>query len=306
MLTPEQLKERLGYLGASDVPGALGLSRYTTPTEVWAIKAQQIEAKDISGELPIILGHRFEQVVAELFTKQTGKKVRRVNETFFHKQHKFLGCNIDRRVLGEDTLLEAKFISPWRAKEFGGEDVPHEYFLQVQQSLSVTGYSRGYLAVLIGNQDFIVKLIERDDALINNMTPKLVRFWNEFVVPKVMPTTVTAEDADILFRLFPEQRPGSEVELGDECDRLIESRNALYADSLSINSHMEQIENQIKKLMGENETGKTANNQVTWKTQTRKSLDAKRLLTELPEVHAKYLNESKFRVLRVSEKKKEK
>jgi putative phage-type endonuclease len=306
MLTPEQVKERLGYIGASDAPGVLGLSRYTTPLEVWAMKAGQIAPKDLSEELPIILGHRFEEVVAELFTKKTGKKVRRVNETFYHKKHPFLAANIDRRVVGEDTLLEAKFISPWRAKEFVDDEVPPEYFIQVQQSLSVTGYKRGYLAVLIGNQDFIVKLVERDDALIDSMTPKLVHFWQTYVVPKLMPSMVTAEDNDILYSLFPAPKEGSEIVLGDDVDALVESRNALYADSLQIEALLEKAENEIKLRLGDNRTGKTPNNVITWNPQSRKTVDGKRLLAELPEVYAKYMNESRFRVLRIAAAKKEK
>lgn len=305
MLTQEQLKERLKYIGASDAPGVLGLSRYTTPLEVWGVKTQNIAPKDLSEELPIILGHRFEEVVAELFTARTGKKVRRVNETFFHKKYPFLAANIDRRVVGEDTLLEAKFISPWRAKEFEGEEIPPEYIIQVQQSLSVTGYKRGYLAVLIGNQDFIIKLIERDDALINSMTPKLVSFWENYVVPKVMPNMVTSEDSDVLYTLFPKQVPGSEIALGDDVDALIESRNSMYADKISLESQIEKQENEIKLRLGDNETGKTPNNVVTWKTQSRKTLDAKTLLADLPSA-ANYMKETKFRVLRIAAAKKEK
>lgn len=303
MLTEKQLKERLGYLGASDAAPALALSRWKTPLELWGEKTGNIAQKDISDHLPVILGNRLEEVVAELFCAKTGHKVRRVNETFYHQKYPFLACNIDRRVVGDDILLECKTASSWKSKEWLADGIPQEYLIQVLQMLSVTGYKRAYLAVLIGNHEFLVKIVERDDSLIADMTKKLVTFWTTYVQTRTMPMIVTSGDSEALYNLFPIQENGSEIALGDDVEQLIEARHAMYADIKNLESQYEKNENEIKIRMQSAETAKTANHTITWKAQTRKSVDSKKLLAEMPEIHGKYLVEAAFRVLRIKPNK---
>jgi len=306
MLTPEQIKNRINSIGGSEVASVLGMSPFSTALEIWAVKTQQIEPEDISHKWPVRLGHKFEDIVADLFCEETGLKVRRVNETLVHPRYPFLTASIDRKIVGSNEALECKSTAAWNAKNWIGDAIPDAYILQCQHYMGIAGYDRMKLACLIGNQAFQVKTIERDQKLIDDMTAKLVHFWTEFVVPKKMPMTASANDGEVLGRLFPQQTPGSEITFGDEMNALIENRNSLYSDAKSIESHLEKIENDIKLRMGDFETGKTDLNLITWKAQSRKSLDAKRLLAELPDVHAKYLQESSFRVLRIKPVKQEK
>ena len=155
MLTAEQIKERIGYLGASDAAAAVGLSRWKSPVEVWAEKTEFVEPEDISGKLSIRMGNKLEDVVAEIFQEETGKKVHRVNETIYHPQYPFLAANLDRRVVGEDACLEIKTAGAWAAKDWEGEELPREVIIQVMHQLACTGKKVGYACVLIGgNQDF--------------------------------------------------------------------------------------------------------------------------------------------------------
>ena len=114
-------RDRRTFLGGTDAAAVLGLSRYRTPLQVWAEKTGALDEQNIDDKLHVKLGKRLEEVVAELYTEKTGKKVRRVNETLYHPQFPFLAANIDRRVVGEDTLLECKTTNSFKAKEFEGE-----------------------------------------------------------------------------------------------------------------------------------------------------------------------------------------
>lgn len=194
---------RRSFIGGSDAAAILGLSRWRTPLQVWAEKTGQIQPEDISEKLNVKLGVRLEDTVAELFCEATGFKVRRVNETMFHEKYDFLAANIDRRVVGDDSILECKTTSAWNAKQWEGEEIPQEYIIQVLHYLAVTGYSKAYISVLIGNQDFKWKEIRRDEKTINAIVEQEVKFWNEFIVPVVMPTRIMANDSETLFNLFP-------------------------------------------------------------------------------------------------------
>lgn len=304
-LTEEQLKERATYIGASDAAAVLGLSRYKTPIEVWGEKTGIVPAEDISEKLPVICGNALEQLVADLFTKKTGKVVHRVNQTIYHPKFPFIACNLDRRVVGEDALLEAKTANQFKLKEWQDEaEIPKEYIVQVLHQLAVTGKAYGYLACLIGNTDFVWKRIDRDEALIEEIIAKEVAFWKGFVEPKVMPTKVTARDGDVLAKVFPESEPETTVSLTDEANRLCESLEALALDAKAIESVIEQEKNLLKVLLKENSVGVTDKYRVTWKTQSSTRIDSKKLKAEQPSVFDQYAKVSESRVLRTAPIKK--
>jgi len=271
MLTVEQLAERKNYLGGSDAAAALGMSRWKTPLTLWAEKTGMIEPEDISEKLPVKLGNKMEQIVVELFEEETGKKCRRVNEARFHPSYPFLGANVDRRVVGEDAILEVKTASAWKAKEWQGEEFPMEYLIQVYHYLLVTGAAYAYLAVLIGNQSFIWKRIDRDEALLAEMQKKLVEFWTEYIARKVQPQVIKAGDSDTLYWMYPKEITGSMIHLGDEVDRMVEQRSALFQDKATITKQLSTMDALIKAQLGSAEIGITSKYRISWKHFSKKS-----------------------------------
>jgi putative phage-type endonuclease len=286
------------YLGGTDAAPILGLSRWKTAVDVWSDKTGLVEREDISNRLPVILGNRLEQTVAELFTEATGKRVRRANETFFHPQYEFIGANIDRRVVGENAILECKTASAWKSKEWESDEIPFEYVIQVVHYLAVTGADKAYVAVLIGNEKFLWKCIDRDEKLVSDLISREVDFWKRFVLTGDMPQ-VTKRDADTLSRLFPTAEPGKEITLGDEADKLLEMRNALHQDHIELEGQIEKIENEIRALMKDAEIARTPNYLVTWKPQTSKRFDSTAFKSADPETYAKFLKETTTRSLRI-------
>lgn len=292
--------DRKVSIGSSDAAAVLGLSRWSTPLHVWAEKTGQIVPDDISDRVSVKLGNKLEQTVAELFMEETGKVVNRVNEPQVHAKYPFLTCQIDRRVVGEDALLECKTASAWKAKEWAGEEIPQEYIIQVYHQLAVTGKKHAYIAVLIGNQDFIWKEIKRDEKIINEIVAKEVHFWNTFVMPKVMPGQITANDSETLFNLFPNAKPVT-VELTDETTKLIEQRNAMIQDVEALEKQIDQAENEIKAQMKDAESATAGKWDIKWATQTSIRLDTERIKTEAPELYSKFGKESKCRKLTIRE-----
>ena len=275
MLTDKQLEERKGYLGGSDAAAALGLSRWKTTLRLWAEKTEQIPQEDISDKLHIKMGHKLEDAVAELWMEETGKKLHRVNETIYHPSYPFVACNIDRRVVGEDTIFEAKTASTWKAKEWQGDDIPQEYIIQCLHNLAVTGKDKCELAVLIGgNVDFICKTVYRDEKLIGEILKKEVKFWKEFVENKCVPTSISSKDAETLYALYP-GGDEKEIELDDTANALIEARNAMYRDLKNIEDNFDKANNEIKALLKDHNVGFTDKFKVTWKEQIKKSYTVK-------------------------------
>lgn len=285
---------RRKYLGGTDAAGVLGLSRWKTPISVWAEKTGAIVEED---EMTIHkeVGTLLEDDVAELFTRRTGKKVRRANETIFHKKHSFLGANIDRMIVGEDAGLECKTAAVWKSKEWDGEEIPREYVLQCLHYLAVTGKKRWYLAVLIGNQDFQWKVIERDENLLNDMVNREVSFWNDYVLPNIMPSVVTKYDGDTLDKLFPQAKPEKEIELNDDASQLIEIIESYKADKKNLEAMIEKSENELKLMLSDATVGLTSQYKVNWSNSQTKRFDSKALQSEMPDVYEKFLKVTPMR-----------
>jgi putative phage-type endonuclease len=274
MLTKEEFEERKKYIGASEAAAVLGLSRWSTPLEVWARKVGEIPYEE-EETLPQKVGTKSEQMVAELFMEETGKKVRRVNETVFHKKYPFLGCNLDRKIEGEDAILECKTASVYKIKEWDDDEIPQEYLIQVYHQLACTGYKKGYLACLLGNTKFIIREIEYDASIIGGIVKKEVYFWREFVEKKVMPGQISYKDSDLLYRLFPVVEPESFIELPDEVNIACENLEAMQSDFMSLKAKIEKAKNELKAMLKENEAGSTGIWQVTWKPQHKDAYQVK-------------------------------
>ena len=301
-LTKEQVKERIKYIGASETASILGLSRWSTPLKVWSEKVGAIEPEDISDKLSVEVGNELEELVAKLFTKRTGKKVHRVNETIFHPKYSFLGANLDFRVVGEDALLECKTASGWKAKEWSQGEVPQEYHIQVLQQLAVTGKSHGYASVLIGgNQEFVWARIDRDEETIKTMIERQVSFWNKYVVPKIMPAIITKDDSDVLFNLFPEGDDSEPVELEEYANQLVDSIQAQQQDLKNLENSIDLEKNNLRAMLKDHSIGITDRFKITWKNQITRRIDTQKLKEEQLEIYRQYTPPKKSRVLRISQ-----
>ncbi len=289
MLTEAEWNKRKEYIGASEAAAVVGVSRWSTPLQVWAIKTGQIPYSD-EETLQQWVGTNLEEIVAKRFTKETGQKVRRVNEPFRHKKYPFLTCQIDRKIVGEDTILECKTASAYKVKEWDEEEIPIEYILQVYHQLACTGYKKAFIACLIGNHKFVIKEILYDESVIKDLVKKEVYFWKEFVEKKIMPGMISAKDGDVLYQLFPVAIEGDPLPLDDEANIIIENLDALKSDKKSLEYQIEKKKNQLKAMLGDSEVGETSIYQVTWKNSIRKAYE---------------VEEKELRTLRYKAKKEE-
>ena len=170
----EWLALRRQYIGGSDAAAVVGLNPFSSPYSLWAEKTGRVPG--FAGNLATEVGTYLEDFVAQKFAA-TGKKVRRVNRSFLNSDFPWAIANIDRDVVGEDAGLEIKTTSELNMKSFKGGEYPANYYVQAVHYLAVTGKARWYLAVLIGNRDFRIFTIERDEAEIAALMDAERDFW---------------------------------------------------------------------------------------------------------------------------------
>lgn len=291
MITEEQRKERVNYLGSSDAAGVLGLSPWSSPVKVWAEKSGALTPDDISDKFQIRHGNKMEPVIAEMYMEDTGEKVHRVNDTIYHPKYPFIAANLDYRVVGKRKGLECKATSSYRGKEWEGEEMPAEVVIQCLHQMAVTGYTEWDAAVVIGNHALKIKTIKRDDAAIERLVQAEVEFWNNFVVPKIMPDRFTSRDKETLEKLYPEGVEDKAINLDDEAQADAELLQGLGADFKDIEDRMETLRNKLRAKLGDAEMGLTRTHKIYWSNMKVRRMDMDGFKIGHPELYESFRKE---------------
>lgn len=301
MTHQEWLEERTKGIGGSDASIILGLNKWKTPFELWLEKTGQIDVQESQAEAAYF-GTLLEDLVAKEFELRTGKKVRRNNFMLQHPKYDFITANIDRKVVGEDALLECKTASAFLAKDWESDEVPAPYLVQVQHYLGVTGYEKAYIAVLIGGQKFIWKEIDRDDELIELIFQEEIEFWNNHVLANVPPPLDGSSAAEqFLKERYQKTDPDKVVDLSYEYKEKLDDYFKLKQDIKQLQEYAKQIENELKQELKDAEVGYVKDYEITWKPVTQHRVDSKLLKEKYPDVYNSVLKQTQYRRFNVKE-----
>lgn len=294
----EWLKLRSKYIGGSDAAAVVGLNPFSSPYALWAEKTGK--APGFEGNLATEVGTYLEEFVAQKFAKETGKKVRKCNASFLNSQYPFAIANIDREIVGEDAGLEIKTTDSLNLKRFKGGDYPANYYAQMVHYMAVTGKQKWYLAVLIGNKEFLWFTLERDEAEIAALMAAERDFW-ELVKTDTPPTidglkatteaikTIYTDSTDVVVDLSPFAIS-------------LEQFAALNKQIKELETQRDEAANSIKAYMGEAWGGDSNRFKVVWKSQTKRTFDNKKFAEENPDIDlSKYYNETIVRPFKVTE-----
>ena len=292
------------FIGSSDISTILNLNPFSTVLELWAEKTGQIPPRDLSDNEAVEWGTRLERVVSKKFSEKHEVKLIAYKKRFHHPKYDFLSCELDNLIAGTDEIVEIKTTNAWKFKAWE-DDIPPYITCQVMWALGITGRKIGHIAVLVGGQKYLEKRVEFDAQIFNAMVKKAVIFWNEFILTKKMPATITSKDGDTLFQLYSGEDIQLPVELTDREEAIIESIDSLTADKYAIEAEIEQQKNELKTKLGDSVTGFTNNHRVSWKRQETKRVDSKKLKSEYPDIYENCINIIPSRVLRIYDKKGE-
>lgn len=301
MSRQEWLAERTKGIGGSDAATVLGLNKWKTPFELYLEKTGQSFVDESQAEAAYF-GNILEDVVANEFEVRTGKKVRKNNFMLQHYKHDFIRANIDRKVVGEDALLECKTASAYLAKDWEGDEIPDSYLVQVQHYLGVTGYKKAYIAVLIGGQRFVWKEVERDEELIKMIFEAEVNFWNNHVLANNPPALDGSSAAEqFLKKRYEESEAGKSIDLDSSYSDKLTHLNELKDTIKQLKEQQLQIENEIKNELKDAELGFVKSYQVSWKPINQKRVDSKKLREHFPDIYEKVVKETSYRKFNVKE-----
>lgn len=255
------LAERRKGIGSSDSPAILGVSKFSSPWEVWA---EKVGIADESGEDlsdAIEAGRRLEPVVAQWYADRSKRAVEDPGDHAIqtHAEIPWMRSTVDRiipRVDGRDGpgVLEIKTTSAFNAKEWD-DGPPLAYQVQVQHQLAVTGLKWGAIAVLIGGQRLTYADVDRNDRFIGAMLGRLREFWDLVLTEKPPQPDGHAATARVLRHLYPESVAGSEIALPASFADAAARMDAMKKAKAQAEDGIRAIDNEIRAAMGEHEIG---------------------------------------------------
>ena len=206
----EFLARRRSGIGGSDIAAIIGISPWRTPRDIYLDKKGLVEQQEETDAM--YWGTTLEDIVAKEYAKRTGRKIQRCNHQFTHPDHQFLIANIDRVVsddhgkmpvfkgkLRTTRILECKTASQYAAKDWGEpgtDEIPEYYKAQVMWYMGITGARVCDVAVLIGNRDFRIYTVYRDEDVIQYLFREGITFWSEYIEKDIMPPARTLEDVE--------------------------------------------------------------------------------------------------------------
>ena len=270
------LRARKTGIGASEMAAVMGISPYASPYSVWAEKVtDEIDDRPPTGRQ--YWGTRLEGLIADEFAAQMdGVQVQDPGPyTIYRDAANHMFATPDRLVEHADgtiSVLELKTAGLDRWHDWDACP-PAQYLIQVQHQIAVTGAAGGYIAVLIGGNEFRIYPVPRDDAMIADIRAAAAEFWASVErrePPEVDGSTATSE---AIKRMYPESRPGPTIALPDEAISITEQikeiqqqEKSLKAELSKLKEDRDRLENEIRILLGDHESGAVGPYAWSWKT----------------------------------------
>ena len=282
------LAARRKGIGGSDAAAVVGLSRYSSPLDIWLQKTRRKPATPDNEAMH--WGRLLEPVVRAEFVRRTGLTVKECPYLMAHKDYPFMLANVDGIVSEKDgtkAVLEIKTTNSFTTAKDSEDGLPVAWYCQTQHYLAVTGLSKAYVVVLIGGNKLQWQIVDRDEETIQTIVALESHFWHEYVL-KDVPPPVDANSGDALALLYPTSTESSVV-LPAEADELIAQYLEIKKAEDELKAAKATCENKLKALLKDAENGIAPNGYtVSWKSFSQSRLDSTKLKAAHPDIATQF------------------
>lgn len=205
------VKDRSTGIGGTDSAAIISKNPWKTAVDVYLEKLEvspkHHSMKSKSSELKLVVGNKLEHVVVQLFEARLPHlKVKTNVDLIRHPRFSFLLAHVDG-LIGDNLVFEAKTcgMNAILSRTWGSErenfkaeieDIPYQYYCQLQWYLMITNREAGYLACLMGgNEDFRIYYYPRNYELGIVLRKAAKNFWLNHVQKKIPPEPATLKDS---------------------------------------------------------------------------------------------------------------
>ena len=250
----EWLQYRRMGIGGSDAAAVCGVSPWKTARELYQEKAEGIFRDEPEKNwVALEIGKRLEELVVQIFMRQTGLKPYAVRKMFRHPFYPFMLADVDYFVkIGEDVyVVECKTSFSYRMDEWADGNIPLHYELQGRHYAAVTNTKGVIFLCLHGNSEdtFLMRRIDRNLRQEADLIEQEAYFWNEFVLEKQAPEYT--EPSSLVINSLKKQlqvREQKTVELSEDLASNILTYLKLKEKKAEADALSRNLENQIKEI----------------------------------------------------------
>lgn len=255
-LSPEWFDFRRKHITGTDVPAILGLSKWSSPLEVWMVKTgKKIPEREETDAM--IWGRHLEEACRCWTAEAIGHTIEPNKDTIYvHEELDWLCCTPDGFVVekvGRNLLptkyWEGKCPSVYSRDEWSGGVVPKYYGQQVQIGLEITGLTEGILSALISPE--LKWGVVGPDPNLERTLETLTNFW-EHHVQRDVPPAASASDRDtlILRELHPAD-DGEVVALSPKCIAASNRLDWLEKQRSLLKEQRDLLRNMLRQEIGD-------------------------------------------------------
>lgn len=182
----ECLIKRNDKIEGKDIGAILGFDKYRTINNVYEEKTMEMENLQRVVDVAYWI-NTLEEVVSREFMLRTRKKIRKNNINTVDKDYEFMTSNVNRKIIGENSILDCKVINDIDEVDISSESFSKKYVFQAQHDMKVKRADKCYIAILINNEKFIIREVKRNEDLISKIVKVEDKFWNEYIKKRVRP-----------------------------------------------------------------------------------------------------------------------
>jgi putative phage-type endonuclease len=280
MAREQWLELRQAGIGGSDAAAVAGVSKYASPLTLYMEKRGTYkrpqtdtlaEAANWGNIMEPVLRAEFKKRINEERAEKGLKPiwVQQRHAIFAHDEFDFMRTNLDGQIFGHEAgtgILEIKTASEYLKEDWEGEDVPNQYYIQVQHNIKVMEADYAYLAVLIGGNKYKHYFIERDDETINYLVGIEHNFWHNHVEAKIPPVTSGNDaEAEMMKIMYPNSYDEPVIELPIEFKEVVERHEDLKEQEKEIKAAIKEARNNLTFELKEQAIAWAGPHQVTFK-----------------------------------------
>lgn len=293
-------------ISSSNIGIICGLSEYISPYAYWkAVKTNTTKAQNEHTRRGIL----FEDAIAKYFEEVSTEKVVKNTSNYYVLRNDnfpdYIEVSPDRELFknGRKSRLFLEIKDTKRTIDLkNNDDVPKEWYAQIQLQMYVGEYEHCILCVYGGDKMIDFRYFDLDTEFIESALKYAIEWAERYIFGEEEPELSTKDDV-IEKYLKPENNSVANAE--DSFASVIEAYNSVNYQIGVLERSREEIKNKIAVKIADKEILNIGGiDCATFKYQKKGSVDTEKLKSEYPDVYNACIKESEFRVLKIKRIKK--
>lgn len=183
-------KKIVNGINGYDIGAIMGVAKNSTIYNVYSEKIEFINGDIIVKQLLSEEEYwklTFKEMTAREYSIRTNKKVRNENKIIVDEEYDFMIANIDKRIVGENSILICKTENIFAFKEWDGGKLLESYILEAQHNMRVCKAEKCIITSIIDGKRFIYKEVVRNNKIIDMIIQIEKDFWNNNILRAIPP-----------------------------------------------------------------------------------------------------------------------